>query len=72
MLDKHATNLLTVWLFLQVFDDLQKMLSVTREAVDQPEPSAVRTSIFTFSPIMQFTVGVCVALTTIGMGLYAL
>lgn len=57
---------------IQVFDDLQKILSVTREAVDQPEPSAVRTSIFTFSPIMQFTVGVCVALTTIGMGLYAL
>ncbi|XP_035511671.1 heme oxygenase 1a [Morone saxatilis] len=57
---------------IQVFDDLQKMLSVTTETVHQSEGNAVKTSMFPSSPIMQITVGLCVALTTIGMGLYAL
>ncbi|KAI3360155.1 hypothetical protein L3Q82_014471, partial [Scortum barcoo] len=57
---------------IQVFDDLQKMLSVTTEIAGQSQGSAVKTSMLPSSPIMQFTVGVCIALTTIGMGLYAL
>ncbi|XP_042360165.1 heme oxygenase 1a [Plectropomus leopardus] len=57
---------------IQVFDDLQKMLSVTTETADQSERSVVKNTLFPSSPIMQFTVGVCVALTTIGMGIYAM
>uniref|UniRef100_UPI0037E82834 heme oxygenase 1a n=1 Tax=Semicossyphus pulcher TaxID=241346 RepID=UPI0037E82834 len=56
---------------IQVFDDLQKMLSVTAETVDQSEGSVVKTSMFPSSPIMQFTVGLCVAMTTIGIGMYS-
>nr|XP_020478792.1 heme oxygenase-like [Monopterus albus] len=52
---------------IQVFDDLQKMLSVTAEAVDQ---SKSRTVNFPSSPIMHFTMGLCVAVATIGMGIY--
>ncbi|XP_026215286.1 heme oxygenase 1a [Anabas testudineus] len=54
---------------IQVFDDLQKMLSVTAETVDQSRSKAAG---FQSSPIMQFTVGVCVALATVGMGFYVL
>ncbi|KAK5856763.1 hypothetical protein PBY51_008335 [Eleginops maclovinus] len=58
---------------IQVFDDLQKMLSVTTEAADQSEGNAGKTkNMFLSLPSMQFTVGVCVALTTVGLGLYAL
>ncbi|XP_013125619.1 heme oxygenase 1a [Oreochromis niloticus] len=56
---------------IQVFDDLQKMLSVATETADQHKdrsPAAVLPS----SPIVQFTVGLCVALATIGVGMYAL
>ncbi|XP_042248956.1 heme oxygenase 1a [Thunnus maccoyii] len=53
---------------IQVFDDLQKMLSVTTETVDQSKNNIVN---FPSSPIMQFTVGLCVALATIGVGIYA-
>ncbi|KAF3846876.1 hypothetical protein F7725_003954 [Dissostichus mawsoni] len=58
----------------QVFDDLQKMLSVTTtEAEDQSEGNAVKSNnMFPSLPSMQFTVGVCVALTTVGLGFYAL
>ncbi|KAL7378539.1 hypothetical protein ABVT39_015366 [Epinephelus coioides] len=56
---------------IQVFDDLQKMLSVTT-AADQSESSAIKATMFPSSPVMRLTVGVCVALTTIGMGLYAM
>ncbi|XP_029014576.1 heme oxygenase 1a [Betta splendens] len=50
---------------IQVFDDLQKMLSVTTET--QRDASG-----FPSSPIMQFTAGVCVALVTVGTGIYFL
>ncbi|XP_005926746.1 heme oxygenase 1a [Simochromis diagramma] len=56
---------------IQVFDDLQKMLSVATETADQHKdrsPAAVLPS----SSIVQFTVGLCVALATIGVGMYAL
>ncbi|KAM9345785.1 heme oxygenase 1a [Symphorus nematophorus] len=54
---------------IQVFDDLQKMLSVTAGTVNQ---SVSQTSRFPSSPIMQFAMGLCIALTTIGVGMYAL
>ncbi|KAI9533367.1 hypothetical protein NQZ68_024421 [Dissostichus eleginoides] len=59
---------------IQVFDDLQKMLSITTtEAEDQSEGNAVKSNnMFPSLPSMQFTVGVCVALTTVGLGFYAL
>ncbi|XP_026181427.1 heme oxygenase 1a [Mastacembelus armatus] len=53
---------------IQVFDDLQKMLSFAAEA-DQSKSNAAN---FSSVPIMQFTMGVCVALATIGLGIYAL
>uniref|UniRef100_A0A3Q3W1M0 Heme oxygenase n=1 Tax=Mola mola TaxID=94237 RepID=A0A3Q3W1M0_MOLML len=52
---------------IQVFDDLQKMLSITGEAVQKSEDSLFKTS-----PMIQFTVGLCVALTTVAMAMYAL
>ncbi|XP_029294060.1 heme oxygenase 1a [Cottoperca gobio] len=57
---------------IEVFDDLQKMLSVATETADQSEGNVVKTSMFPSLPSMQFTVGLCIALTTIGMGIYAL
>ncbi|KAM3864224.1 heme oxygenase 1a [Diretmus argenteus] len=59
---------------IQVFDDLQKMLSFTTETVDQSQANVVNspTAMFPSSPIMQFTMGMCVALVTVGMGIYAL
>ncbi|XP_059204955.1 heme oxygenase 1a [Centropristis striata] len=56
---------------IQVFDDLQKMLSVTTETVDQSQDNVLKTAMFPRSPMMQLTVGLCIALTTIGMGIYA-
>ncbi|XP_076608943.1 heme oxygenase 1a [Chaetodon auriga] len=52
---------------IQVFDEVQKMLSVPTETADQPKDKA---SMFPPSAIMQFAVGLCVTLTTIGMGIY--
>ncbi|XP_068192923.1 heme oxygenase 1a [Antennarius striatus] len=57
---------------IQVFDDLQKMLNVTAETADQLDVSAGRKPMFPSSSSMQFTVGLFVALTTIGMALYVL
>ncbi|CAN9505801.1 unnamed protein product [Ophioblennius macclurei] len=55
---------------IQVFDDLQKMLSVTTETAGKSTGSpAVRV---TSGPILQVTVGLCVALTAIGAGIYAM
>ncbi|XP_028268601.1 heme oxygenase 1a [Parambassis ranga] len=56
---------------IQVFDDLQKMLSVTTEAGNQSQ-SASPTAGLPSSPIMQFALGLCVAMATIGVGIYAL
>ncbi|XP_068435228.1 heme oxygenase 1a [Clinocottus analis] len=54
---------------IQVFDDLQKMLSVTTEAADQSAGSDFKTARLTFLPRMH-TVGLCVAIATIGLGFY--
>ncbi|MEQ2279557.1 hypothetical protein AMECASPLE_010741 [Ameca splendens] len=55
---------------IQVFDDLQKMLSITTETdISKRSLAATRVPV---SPILQFTVGLCVALATIGAGMYAL
>ncbi|XP_034045729.1 heme oxygenase 1a isoform X1 [Thalassophryne amazonica] len=53
---------------IQVFDDLQKMLSISNETVDEPN----NTVNFTSSPVMQFTMGVLVGLAAAGMSLYAM
>lgn len=55
---------------IQVFDDLQKMLSITSEP-DQSKSSSAATG-FPASPVLQLAVGLCVALATIGAGMYAL
>ncbi|XP_058509774.1 heme oxygenase 1a [Solea solea] len=55
---------------IQVFDDLHKMLSVTTATEDESNNN-VPTAAFPSSRIMQLTVGVCVTLATIGMGIYA-
>uniref|UniRef100_A0A673BPX0 Uncharacterized protein n=1 Tax=Sphaeramia orbicularis TaxID=375764 RepID=A0A673BPX0_9TELE len=58
--------------FPQVFDDLQKMLSVTAETTEKSNSNVSSLSAnFPSSPIMQFTMGMCVALATVGMGIYA-
>lgn len=57
---------------IQVFDDLQKMLSVTAETVDKSDAAVLKTSRFPSSPMMQLAVGLCVTLTTIGIGMYSL
>ncbi|XP_067332805.1 heme oxygenase 1a [Channa argus] len=54
---------------IQVFDDLQKMLNATAETVEQSQSI---TAGLLSSPIMQFAVGACVALATVGMGMYVL
>ncbi|CAK6960352.1 heme oxygenase 1a [Scomber scombrus] len=54
---------------IQVFDDLQKMLSVTTDPVDQSQNNAVN---FPSSPLMRITVGFCIALASVGVGFYAL
>nr|XP_040047845.1 heme oxygenase 1a isoform X2 [Gasterosteus aculeatus aculeatus] len=57
---------------IQVFDDLQKMLSVTTEMGDGSKVNVgQKTSAFPSLPIMH-TVGLCVALITIGLGIYSL
>ncbi|KAF0032368.1 hypothetical protein F2P81_014658 [Scophthalmus maximus] len=56
---------------IQVFDDLQKMLSVTTATANQSNvvfPTAAHQS----PRVMQFAVGLCVALATVGLGMYAL
>ncbi|XP_028841520.1 heme oxygenase 1a [Denticeps clupeoides] len=54
---------------IKVFNDLQRILSVTdaseNQDVSERKPNAG------FSPVFQFAVGVCVALATLGMGIYA-
>ncbi|XP_057673132.1 heme oxygenase 1a [Corythoichthys intestinalis] len=50
----------------QVFDDLQKLLCV---ATGQPETNSES---FPFAPLKRFTVGLCVTLATIGIGMYVM
>nr|UHA57724.1 heme oxygenase-1 [Trachidermus fasciatus] len=54
---------------IQVFDDLQKMLSVTIEMADQSVGNVVKTATFPYLPSMH-TLGLCVAIATIGLGIY--
>lgn len=53
---------------IQVFDDLQKMLTVTMDASHQ---TTVNKGNLPASPMMQFTIGICAAVATVGMGMYA-
>ncbi|XP_077413766.1 heme oxygenase 1a [Vanacampus margaritifer] len=50
----------------QVFDDLQKLLCVATQQ------SKINAATFPFLPLKHFTVGLCVTLATIGMGIYIL
>ncbi|KAM9746363.1 heme oxygenase 1a [Menidia menidia] len=52
---------------IQVFDDLQKMLSVVAEAADQSKDGVPKAR----APVLQVTVGLCLALVTVGLGIYA-
>uniref|UniRef100_A0A087XLN2 Heme oxygenase n=1 Tax=Poecilia formosa TaxID=48698 RepID=A0A087XLN2_POEFO len=53
---------------IQVFDDLQKMLSIAAET-DQSK-SGVGAARFAASPVLQLAVGLCVALATVGAAMY--
>ncbi|XP_062874939.1 heme oxygenase 1a [Trichomycterus rosablanca] len=57
---------------IEVFEDLQKMLSITEENSGQSGTAGPTTPLeaLSRSPIIQFTFGVCVALATVGMGVY--
>ncbi|XP_056609724.1 heme oxygenase 1a [Triplophysa dalaica] len=52
---------------IEVFDDLQKMLSITEENSRKD----ITSNTFASSPVLQFALGVGVALATVGMGVYA-
>lgn len=68
VLSEPGSQLTLSTCFLQVFDDLQKMLSVATEPADPSRTGAG----FPSSPVVQFAMGACVALATVGMGLYIL
>ncbi|XP_029945715.1 heme oxygenase 1a [Salarias fasciatus] len=55
---------------IQVFDDLQKMLNVTTESGGRSKRPAAAG--LPASPIVQLAVGLCVALSAIGAGIYAM
>ncbi|KAM6956890.1 heme oxygenase 1a [Aplochiton taeniatus] len=59
---------------IQVFDDLQKMLSLTNETKEPPSAPTLRfaESMLPSSPLLQFTMGICITLATVGMGMYAI
>ncbi|XP_024128877.1 heme oxygenase 1a [Oryzias melastigma] len=50
---------------IQVFDDLQKMLSITAETESQIPATRLPSS-----PLLQFTAGLCFALATVGVGMF--
>ncbi|CAB1342006.1 unnamed protein product [Coregonus sp. 'balchen'] len=54
---------------IQVFDDLQKMLSVTEEAYGDQKKTKTPAFIPS-SSIVQLSLGICVALATVGIGIY--
>ncbi|XP_056309456.1 heme oxygenase 1a [Danio aesculapii] len=59
---------------IDVFDDLQKMLSITEEASSEKGNEAASQSLsktFSSSPALQFALGVGITLATVGMGVYA-
>ncbi|CAL9693466.1 unnamed protein product [Knipowitschia caucasica] len=53
---------------IQVFDDLQKMLTMTSASEEKPKERAERVTSL-MSPV-QLTLGLCVGLLTVGIGLY--
>ncbi|KAI2666548.1 Heme oxygenase [Labeo rohita] len=58
----------------EVFDDLQKMLSITQEASSEKgnaTESKTASNAFSSSPVLQFALGVGITLATVGMGVYA-
>ncbi|XP_026859209.1 heme oxygenase 1a isoform X2 [Electrophorus electricus] len=58
-----------------VFEDLQKMLSITEQAAGgsgrEKAPTTTLLTAISRSSVAQFTLGACVALATVGMGIYA-
>ncbi|RXN19983.1 heme oxygenase-like protein [Labeo rohita] len=59
---------------IEVFDDLQKMLSITQEASSEKgnaTESKTASNAFSSSPVLQFALGVGITLATVGMGVYA-
>ncbi|XP_076853335.1 heme oxygenase 1a [Brachyhypopomus gauderio] len=59
---------------ISVFEDLQKMLSITEQASGDHGRAKTPTTPLTAisrSSVAQFTLGACVALATVGMGIYA-
>ncbi|XP_056143981.1 heme oxygenase 1a [Lampris incognitus] len=56
---------------IQVFDDLQKMLSLTADAEHRTKVNIHFPTSFIPS-LTQFTVGICAALATVGVGMYVL
>ncbi|XP_076121428.1 heme oxygenase 1a [Alosa pseudoharengus] len=56
---------------IEMFDDLQKMLSLTKGTDVLKDTSTTANQKTLYNPVLQFTAGVCVALATIGMGMYA-
>ncbi|XP_066498605.1 heme oxygenase 1a [Hoplias malabaricus] len=59
---------------IKVFEDLQNMLSIAEEESGGTGKGTSTTSLTAFSrsAVAQFTLGVCAALVTVGMGAYAL
>ncbi|TRY91407.1 hypothetical protein DNTS_018788 [Danionella cerebrum] len=56
---------------IDVFDDLQKMLSITEEASGSDATCRIESRSFSSSPVLQFALGVGITLATVGMGVYA-
>ncbi|XP_063039755.1 heme oxygenase 1a [Engraulis encrasicolus] len=56
---------------IEMFDDLQKILSVAANTDASNEEDTEASQKTLQHPIFQFTVGVCVALATVGVGIYA-
>ncbi len=60
---------------LQVFDDLQKMLSVTENCSTHSKPVntlQIDGTIMKTVPLLRMVLGLFVALATVSMGIYAL
>lgn len=55
---------------IQVFDDLQKMLIVTSESAEKHKESS-QSGFFPPASSVQLTVGLCVGLVSLGIGLYS-
>ncbi|XP_060758587.1 heme oxygenase 1a [Neoarius graeffei] len=58
---------------IEVFDDLQKILSITDATLggSGTQNGSTTTPAISSSPVIQYTLGLCVVLATVGMGVYA-